>query len=315
MNHLGQLVGENFLGLVELGVRPCVHLIDLLQRQEGQHPDALHHVGVAHVPPVLVEFKGRGLVGVQPDSVSGGLAHLVALGVRQQRDGHAVSVLAQLLADQLGAAQHVAPLVVAAELHIAAKMLEQVVEVVGLHDHVVEFQEGQSPLHALAVAVRPEHVVDGEARANFPQQLHVVQVQQPVGVVDHLRLALAKLDEALHLLFEALGVVVDVLLGEHLPHIGTAGGVADHGRAAADQGDGLVARHLQTLHQGQRHEVAGGQAVGGAVKADVEGGLAVVDHFPNLFLVGDLGNQSPGNQFVIQFHIFHFSFLIALRRR
>ena len=189
------------------------------------------------------------------------------------------------------------------------------VEVVGLHDHVVEFQEGQSPLHALAVAVRPEHVIDGEARADFPQKLYVVEVQQPVGVVDHLRLALAKLDEALHLLLEALCVVVDVLLGEHFPHIGTAGGVADHGRAAADQGDGLVARHLQALHQGQRHEVSGGQAVGGAVKADVEGGLAVVDHFPDFFLVGHLSDQSPGNQFIIQFHIFHFSFLIALRRR
>ena len=61
--------------------------------------------------------------------------------------------------------------------------------------------------------------------------------------------------------------------------------------------------------------MAGGQAVGGAVKANVEGGLAVVDHFPDFFLVGDLGDQATGNQFIIQFHIFHFSFLIALHRR
>ena len=67
----------------------------------------------------------------------------------------AVGVLAQLLADQLGAAQHVAPLVVAAELHIAAIMLEQVVEVVGLHDHVVEFQEGQTLLHPLTCSSPP----------------------------------------------------------------------------------------------------------------------------------------------------------------
>ncbi len=74
----------------------------------------------------------------------------------------------------------------------------------------------------------------------------------------------------------------DVLLGQHLAHIGAAGGVADHGGAAADQGDGLVARHLQALHQGQGHKVAGGQAVGRAVKADVEGGLAVVDQVADL---------------------------------
>ena len=35
------------------------------------------------------------------------------------------------------------------------------------------------------------------------------------------------------------GVVVDVLPGEHFPHIGAPGGVADHGGAAADEGDGL----------------------------------------------------------------------------
>ena len=47
----------------------------------------------------------------------------------------------------------------------------------------------------------------------------------------------------------------------------------DHGSAAADQGNRLVACHLQALHQGQGHKVACGQAVGSAVKADVKGCL------------------------------------------
>ena len=202
---------------------------------------------------------------------------------------------AQLAADQLGAAQHVAPLVVAAELHVAAVVLEHVVEVVALHDHVVEFEEGQSLLHPLLVALGPQHIVDREAGAHLPQQLDVVQLEQPVGVVQHDGLALAEVDEPLHLLFEAGGVVLDVLPRQHLAHIGAAGG------AAADQGDGLVAGHLQPLHQGQSHEVAGGQAVGGAVKADVKGRLALVDHVDDL-LVGDLGHQAAGLQFVVQFH-------------
>ena len=70
-----------------------------------------------------------------------------------------MGVLAQLPADELGAAQHVGPLVVAAELHVAAVVLEQVVEVVGLHDHIVELQEGQALFHALLIALGPEHVV------------------------------------------------------------------------------------------------------------------------------------------------------------
>ena len=47
-------------------------------------------------------------------------------------------VLAELAADELRAAEHIRPLVIAAELHIAAVFLEHVIEVVALHNHVVE---------------------------------------------------------------------------------------------------------------------------------------------------------------------------------
>ena len=302
MDQLRQLIGQNVLGLVELCTLPAGHLVDLLQRQEGQHPDALEHIGIRHVAPVLIELEGTGLVGIQPHGVAGGLAHLVALRVRQQGDGHGVGILAQLAADQLRAAQHIAPLVVAAELHIAAVVLEHIVEIVALHDHVVELQEAQALLHALLIALGPQHIVDGEAGAHLTQQIHVIQLQQPVGVVEHDGLAFTELDKALHLALKALGVVVDILLGEHLPHIGAAGGVTDHGGAAADEGDGLVARHLQALHQGQGHEMTRRQRVRCAVKADVKGSLAVVDHFTDLFLVGDLCDQATGHQLFINSH-------------
>ena len=73
----------------------------------------------------------------------------MTLRVGQQRDVHRVRVLAELAADQFRTAEHVGPLVVAAELHGAAVVLEEVVEVVGLHDHVVEFKEGKSLLLSL----------------------------------------------------------------------------------------------------------------------------------------------------------------------
>ena len=206
------------------------------------------------------------------------------------------------MADELGAAQHVGPLVVAAELHVAAVVLEQVVEVVGLHDHIVELQEGQALLHALLIALGPEHVVHREAGAHVPQQVDIVELQQPVGVVHHLGLPLAELDEALHLLLEAVAVVLDGLGGHHTAHVGAAGGVADIAGAAADEGDGPVARHLQPLHQAQGHEVAHVEGVGGGVKADIENGLPLVDHLGDLLLVGHLGNQSAGFQFFVTGH-------------
>ena len=99
VDHLRQLVGQNLLGFVQLLTLPVVHLVDLLQRQEGQHTDALEHIRVADVAPVLVELERARLVGIKPDGVARGLAHLLALGVGQQRDGHGVGILAQLAAD------------------------------------------------------------------------------------------------------------------------------------------------------------------------------------------------------------------------
>ena len=298
VDHAGQLVGQDLLGLVQALILPCAHLVDLLQRQEGEHPDALHDIGITHIAPVLVELEGAGLVGVQPDSIACGLAHLLALRVGQQSDGHGVGILAQLTADQLGAAQHVAPLVIAAKLHVAAVMLEHVVEVVALHDHVVELEEGQTALHALLIALGTQHVVDREAGTHVTQQLHIVQVQQPVGVVQHQSLVIREVDELFHLLFKAGCIVGDILFGQHLAHIGAAGGIADHGSASADQGDRLVACHLQALHQGQGHKMACGQAVGRAVKADIKSRLAVVDQINDL-VVGDLCHQTTGLQLFV----------------
>ncbi len=96
--------------------------------------------------------------------------------------------------------------------------------------------------------------------------------------------------------------MIDVSAGQHLAHIGTAGRVADHGRAAADERDGFVACLLQTLHKRQRHEMPGSQAVGSAVEADVKGGLACIDHIADLFLIRHLGDQPAGDKFFINTH-------------
>ena len=85
-----------------------------------------------------------------------------------------MSVLAQLSADQLRAAQHIAPLVIAAELHVAAVALVELIKIVALHDHVVELQKAQALLHPLLIALGPQHVVDREMGAHFPQKFNVV---------------------------------------------------------------------------------------------------------------------------------------------
>ena len=122
--------------------------------------------------------------------------------------------------------------------------------------------------------------------------------------MQHERLAVGKVDELLHLALEALGVIIDVLLGQHLAHIGTAGGVADKRGAVADKRDGLVSCHLKTLHEAQCHEVADVQRIRGAVKADVERGLAVVHHVSDLFFVCHLSDKPSGNEFFVNTHFY-----------
>ena len=46
--------------------------------------------------------------------------------------------------------------------------------------------------------------------------------------------------------------------------------VADHRRAVADEGDGLIARHLQPLHEAQGHKVPHMQRICRRVKANIE---------------------------------------------
>ena len=181
-------------------------------------------------------------------------------------------------------------------------MLEQVVKIVALHDHIVEFQEGEALFHALLVAFGAQHIVHAEARAHFAKQFHIVQRQQPICIVQHHGLALAKLNKVFHLALEAFGVVVNIFPRQHLAHVGAPGGGADHGGAAAQKGNGLVARLLKALHQRQRHKMPGRQAVGSAVETDVERCLAVVDQFLDFFLVRHLCNEATGLEFVIDCH-------------
>ena len=85
-----------------------------------------------------------------------------------------MSVFAQFAANQLGTAQHIAPLVITAKLQIAAIFLEHVVEVVALHNHVVEFQKAQAFFHTLFVAFCTQHVVDREAMPYFTEQFNII---------------------------------------------------------------------------------------------------------------------------------------------
>ena len=302
MDEIGEGVCESLLCLIEVCALPLRHLLDLLDRDKGEQLQALDDIGVIDVSPVLVELIRCSLICVEPYRTTRGLAHLLAFLVGQQGDGQRIGILALLLTDQLRTGQHIGPLIIATELHIAAVVLIQTVEVIALHQHVGKLQEGQALLHTIGIAACTQHIIDRKARSDLTHEIQEVQITQPVGVIDHLGLARSELDETAHLLLEALTVMIDLLDGHHLTHIGTTGRVTDHTGTTADQGDRLIAGLLQTLHQGQCHKVTYMQRICRRVKADIEGRLPVIDQITNLLLIGNLRNQSSGYQLLINTH-------------
>ena len=274
-----------------------------VHRQEGQQPQALLHVRIINVAPVLVEIERGSFVRVKPQRALFSLAHLPAVVGQQQLERAGECLFAVLAAHQVRAAEHVAPLVIAAHFQPAAVAVEQLQEVVGLHEHVGEFEERQTVVgrHARLVAVSGQHLVDGEHRADVAHELDEVQVAQPVRVVDDNRLVVGEIKETAHLLLDALDVVVNRLDGHHLAHVGLAGRVADHCRAAAHQRNRAMSRALHVRHRHNRDVMPDVEGIGGRIEADVEGGR-LFELLVQFVFKGGLGNEAAFFQNVKNVH-------------
>ena len=203
------------------------------------------------------------------------LAHLAARRRGEKRRGEGVELLRAHAVAEIDAVDDVAPLVRAAHLQPAVAPLREFDEVVGLQDHVVEFEEGQRLL-----AIEPEldriegeHAVDGEMAADVAQELQVVDAAQPVGVVEHQRVGRAAAVSQIvgEDLLERGDVLLDRLDRHELARLVLEGGVADHAGAAAHQGDRPVPRLLQPVEQHDLDQRAGMQARGRRVEADIGG--------------------------------------------
>ena len=169
----------------------------------------------------------------------------------------------------------------------------QLQKIIGLHNHVVEFQESQALLHTVLVALSRQHAVDGEMRSDISQQLNIIQLSQPVAVVDNQRLVIAEIDKPRHLLLEAVAVVLNILIRQHPAHIGTAGRVTYSTCAATHQADRTMTCPLHVRHYHQPQKMPHMQAVRRRVKAHVKGHLFIGKHAADLVLVGTLGYVAP----------------------
>ena len=154
-------------------------------------------------------------------------------------------------AAEIDAVDDIAPLVGAAHLQHAAVALVQLDEIVGLQDHVVEFEERQ-----FLLAVEPqlhriegEHAVDREMPADVAQEIDVVERVQPVGIVGHDGVAAGILEcqELGEDGADALEIFVDISSVRMRAALVLAGRIADARGAAAHQRDRPVAGLLHPV--------------------------------------------------------------------
>ncbi len=140
-------------------------------------------------------------------------------------------------------------------------------------------------------------------RTDLAEEFNVVEGEQPVGVVDDDGFSVAKLDEPFHLFFETVTVVLNGFRGHHGAHVGAAGRVANIAGAAAQQDNGAVAGHLQTLHEAERHEVTDVKGICGRVEADIETCTAIVNQLADFGFICDLRNEAALLQFFVDLHV------------
>ena len=196
MHQRGRFGGQHLLRLVHLGAVQRRKPADLVERQHGEQLEEARHVAVLGVAPVLPVVVRAHEVGVEPHRAGRGLAHLGARARGDQRRGQREQLHVRHAPAEVDAADDVAPLVGAAHLQHAAGALVQFDEVVGLQDHVVEFEERQ-----LLLAIEPhlhrveaQHAVDREVPADVAQEIDVVERIEPVGVVGHDGIAARSLE-------------------------------------------------------------------------------------------------------------------------
>ena len=113
--------------------------------------------------------------------------------------------------------------------------------------------------------------------ADFAQKFDIIQIHEPVSVIDCDCLIIREIDKTAHLLFETFDIVRDSFRSQHFSHIGFAGRVTNHTCTASEQNNRLIAGHLEMLHQAECHEMPYMQRIRSRVESDIESCFSGVD--------------------------------------
>ena len=306
MNQPRKFFRERLLRDAGLGVRFHLGLKrrNLIERLHREDLEVANDIGVGRPEEVLIPVEHWRHLAVHEKRVALALAELLARRVEKKRERETIGRLAAHLADEVCPSRDVAPLIRAADFHLAAVVVVEVQEVVALKNLIAELGEREGALarlEALLDRLLREHLRHAEVDRYVAQKLDCARALVPVVVVDHDGcVGAVEVEYPRKVLSYALLVLLDLLYREHVSLGGLAARVANEPRRAADKRDHLVAGELETAEDDDGNEVSCLQGAGRRVKTAIDShGLleGLLD-----FRVGHGLHESACPKFVKQFH-------------
>ena len=212
---------------------------------------------------------------IQPHRACCGLAHFGAIGGGQQRRGRAVHLGTVHSPGQFDTVDDIAPLIRTAHLEAAAISLREFPEIVGLQNHVVEFEEAERlfAVQALFDGIKTEHPIDGEVLAYLAQEGDIFQAIQPLRIVHHdgIGRAISERQETVEDLADRRDVFRDELSGHELAGFILEARIANLSRATAHHDDRLMSGLLKAAQQHDLHHAADMQRRRRGIETDIAG--------------------------------------------
>ena len=244
--------------------------------------------------PIIIIWKGR---LIEPYRARRCLAHLATVRRGDERGGQAEHLRPVDPPGQFNAVDDIAPLIRSAHLQPAGVAARQFKEIIGLEDHIVEFEEGQRlfPVQPQLHRIKGEHPVDRKVLANIAQERNIFQRIKPIGIVDHHRVrgAIAKGQKAFKHCPDAGDIGVDVIIGQQFPAFILARGIADLGGAAAHHHNRFMPRLLQPAQHHDLHHRTDMERGRGRIKPDIAGHDAAPRQRIKRACVSDLMDIAP----------------------
>jgi len=189
----------------------------------------------------------------------------------------------------------IAPLVAAAELDPAIVVPVEYREVIGLQNHVVEFNKRQTFLHAQLDRLLRQHAIDAEVPTDLAEEVDVLEIPHPRRVVHEqgspAHLAALEIDEPCELPTDGLEIGPNLVLVEEFPHLGLAARITDQGGRPTDHGDGPMPMALEVGQGEDRNEVPDVQGIRGGVEAGITGRGRSLEQRGQRRLVGHLVDE------------------------